>query len=77
MDPSGISPSAPPDAGNVGPKTNLLFSEQSIRSRFVKKVFILVTIMFAIVAMMCAMPYIFPSFKMWVQTNMAFFFVSM
>ncbi|KIH59613.1 hypothetical protein ANCDUO_10148 [Ancylostoma duodenale] len=25
---------------------------------------------------MCAMPYIFPSFKIWVQNNMVFFFVS-
>ncbi|KAK5965694.1 Glutamate receptor ionotropic N-methyl D-aspartate-associated protein 1a (glutamate binding) [Trichostrongylus colubriformis] len=55
---------------------NMLFSEQSIRSRFVTKVFILVTIMFGIVSVMCAVPFISPAFMVWTQENTAFFFSS-
>nr|CDJ88336.1 Uncharacterised protein family UPF0005 domain containing protein [Haemonchus contortus] len=56
---------------------NFSFSEQSIRSRFVARVFILVSLMFAIVTVMCAMPFIFPAFMVWVQNNMVFLFVAM
>ncbi|KAK6753958.1 hypothetical protein RB195_013134 [Necator americanus] len=77
MDSNRVSPDAPHNMEEVsGPKQNLLFSEQSIRSRFVAKVFILVTIMFGIVTIMCAMPFIIPSFKEWVQSNLVFFYVS-
>ncbi|VDM83249.1 unnamed protein product [Strongylus vulgaris] len=71
------TPSAPPDVEQAGPKANLQFSNQTIRSRFVSKVFTLVTIMFTIVTIMCAMPFIIPSFKDWIQNNLVFFFVSL
>ncbi|ETN84494.1 hypothetical protein NECAME_17140, partial [Necator americanus] len=32
--------------------------------------------MFGIVTIMCAMPFIIPSFKEWVQSNLVFFYVS-
>ncbi|KAK5968074.1 hypothetical protein GCK32_017363, partial [Trichostrongylus colubriformis] len=55
---------------------NMLFSEQSIRSRFVTKVFILVTVVLGIVSFMCAVPFIFPAFMVWTQKNIAFLFVA-
>ncbi|KHJ77032.1 hypothetical protein OESDEN_23348 [Oesophagostomum dentatum] len=33
--------------------------------------------MFSIVTIMCAMPFIIPSFKVWIQNNLVFFFVSL
>ncbi|CAJ0590939.1 unnamed protein product [Cylicocyclus nassatus] len=68
-------PTAPP-AGEEDAKYSLQFSDQSIRSRFVAKVFTLVTIMFIVVTIMCAMPFIFPPFKRWIQQNWVFFLVS-
>ncbi|CAJ0590938.1 unnamed protein product [Cylicocyclus nassatus] len=52
------------------------FSDESIRSRFVSKVFGLVTIMFIIVAVTCAMPFIFPTFMDWTQQNKIFMIVA-
>ncbi|KAK5966463.1 hypothetical protein GCK32_010208, partial [Trichostrongylus colubriformis] len=71
MEQSQVSPVDMPPSNK-----NMLFSEQSIRSRFVTKVFILVTVMFGIVSVMCAVPFIFPAFMVWTRKNIAFLFVA-
>uniref|UniRef100_A0A914E1T4 Uncharacterized protein n=1 Tax=Acrobeloides nanus TaxID=290746 RepID=A0A914E1T4_9BILA len=77
--PSMQQPTAPPHQAEDGlPKASLGFSEKSIRQGFIRKVFILVTIMLAIVAIMTAIPFIDTSnnFSKYIQKNAWIYWVS-
>ncbi|CAI5452563.1 unnamed protein product [Caenorhabditis angaria] len=54
------------ERGKLNP-TKLLFSEGSIRAAFVRKVFLVVTIMFMVVGSFCAIPIFWSDFKRWCQ----------
>uniref|UniRef100_A0A914PT82 Uncharacterized protein n=1 Tax=Panagrolaimus davidi TaxID=227884 RepID=A0A914PT82_9BILA len=56
-------------------KATLGFDDISIRAGFIRKVFSLVTIMLAVVAVMSAMPFIFPGMKDFIQDNIAYYFI--
>ncbi|CAB3397336.1 unnamed protein product [Caenorhabditis bovis] len=58
-------------------KYNIHFTEQSIRTAFIQKVFSLVTIMFAIVAALSAIPIASPEFRLWCQQNTILYFLSL
>uniref|UniRef100_A0A914DTP7 Uncharacterized protein n=1 Tax=Acrobeloides nanus TaxID=290746 RepID=A0A914DTP7_9BILA len=73
------NPTAPPQNIEDGlPKANFGFNEKSIRQAFIRKVFILVTIMLAIVAIMTAIPFIDTSknFKNYIQHHVWIYYVS-
>uniref|UniRef100_A0A1I7XFK2 Protein lifeguard 1 n=1 Tax=Heterorhabditis bacteriophora TaxID=37862 RepID=A0A1I7XFK2_HETBA len=50
--------------------------EQSIRSAFIKKVFMILTAMFIMLAIMCSIPFFLTSFSNWVSKNLIFLWIS-
>ncbi|CAI5451396.1 unnamed protein product [Caenorhabditis angaria] len=54
---------------NPDGKYSLQFSQQSVRAGFVRKVFMLVTLMFTFVAGLCVIPIASPAFRQWVFQN--------
>uniref|UniRef100_A0A1I7UN46 Protein lifeguard 2 n=1 Tax=Caenorhabditis tropicalis TaxID=1561998 RepID=A0A1I7UN46_9PELO len=67
----GTTTNDDPDA-----KYNLHFSNQSVRAAFVRKVFMLVTIMFAITAAFCVVPMVSEGFRDWVFNNFWIYLIS-
>ncbi|EGT31738.1 hypothetical protein CAEBREN_16020 [Caenorhabditis brenneri] len=61
---------------NPDAKYNLHFSNQSVRAAFVRKVFTLVTIMFAITGGFCVIPMVSEPFRNWVYDNMWLYLVA-
>ncbi|PAV75344.1 hypothetical protein WR25_14832 [Diploscapter pachys] len=59
--------------GVFDPKYSFHFSDRSIRNAFVRKVFILVTIMLLVVAVMTAIPFTNPETKNFVRTSMGMY----
>ncbi|CAA94766.1 Transmembrane BAX inhibitor motif-containing protein 4 [Caenorhabditis elegans] len=57
-------------------KYNLHFSSQTVRAAFVRKVFMLVTIMFAITAAFCVIPMVSEPFQDWVKNNFWVYFIA-
>lgn len=59
--------------GFFDPKYSFHFSDRSIRNAFVRKVFILVTVMLLVVAVMTAIPFMNPDTKNFVRGSMAMY----
>ncbi|EFP02008.1 CRE-TAG-120 protein [Caenorhabditis remanei] len=57
-------------------KYNLHFTNQSVRAAFVRKVFMLVTIMFGITAGLCVIPMASEPFRNWVYNNFWVYFIA-
>jgi len=62
--------------GGYDPKYGMQFSDASIRAGFIRKVFILVTIMLAVVAVMSAVPFMSHELKSTVQHNIGLYYAS-
>ncbi|CAB3397711.1 unnamed protein product [Caenorhabditis bovis] len=61
---------------NADGKYSFNFSEQSIRAAFVRKVFMLVTIMFAVTAGLCVIPMVSYDFRIWVYNHFWVYLIS-
>ncbi|PAV79141.1 hypothetical protein WR25_03215 [Diploscapter pachys] len=73
-----LAATTPQNAINVeagGPKKNLVFTDRSLRHAFIRKVFLLVTIMLIIIAVMCSIPFYTEGLRNFAQTNIPFLVV--
>lgn len=59
-----------------GPKMDLNFNDQSIRAGFIRKVFILVTLMLAVVAVMTAVPFLHQPTMTFVRSSPGIYWLS-
>jgi len=62
--------------GGYDPKYGMQFSDATIRAGFIRKVFILVTIMLAVVAVMSAVPFMNPGIKSTVNSSPGLYYAS-